>query len=78
MSREAPLASVSFSTVYVRLPDMVADVVGFEMQASHHCMECGERVGGATMLDHARWHVDLPPKPKPPKNGQPAKPGGSS
>jgi len=72
------LTTVQFSTTYVQLPEAVAIVVGYDFQQSHHCMECGDRVGSASMANHARWHAGLPPKEKPKANGQPAKPGGSA
>ena len=78
MTAVEKLDTVSFSTTYTVLPEAVALVVGYDMQASHHCMECGERVGGASMLNHARWHAGMAPKVKAPKGGQPAQPGGSS
>jgi hypothetical protein len=58
------LTTITFSTTYIRLPEEVAIVVGYDFQQSHHCMECGDRVGAATMANHARWHAGLPPKPK--------------
>jgi hypothetical protein len=56
--------TIQFSTTYVMLPEHVAVVVGYDFQTSHHCMECGDRVGSASMANHARWHCGLPPKPK--------------
>jgi hypothetical protein len=58
------LTQIQFSTTYQLLPEEVALVVGYELQASHHCMECGERVGAGSMLNHARLHAGLAAKPK--------------
>lgn len=66
------LRQAAFSTTYSRLPEAVAAVVGYDLQAVTYCMECGDRVGGGSVQNHARWHVGLPPKPKAKKDQQEA------
>jgi hypothetical protein len=72
------LQSVSFSTTYTVLPESAAVVLGYDMTKTHYCMECGDRVGEASMANHARWHAHLPPKPKVPKDTNGRQAGGSS
>lgn len=77
MNRPTPLAEVQVSLTFKRLTEEVAEIVGYSVAKAYYCMECGDKVGEGSLMNHARWHLGLPPKPKHRDKDQPAKPGGS-
>jgi hypothetical protein len=72
MSSERPRLTLDVATTVRQLPDEVAEVVGYEFQTTHVCMDCGERIGNGSLVNHARQHLGLPPKKKAKWNGTPS------
>lgn len=61
---ERQLVRIDVSTVVEELEPRIAEILGYSFQTSHHCMECGERIGQQQLVNHARFHAGLPPKPR--------------
>jgi hypothetical protein len=64
---ERPLVTLDIATTVRQLPEEVAEIVGYQFQTTHVCMDCGVRISNGGLVRHARDHAGIPQ----PKKGEP-------
>jgi hypothetical protein len=67
---DRPLVSLDIATNVRQLSEEVAEVVGYQFQTTHICMECGVRISNGGLVRHAREHAGIPAPQKAKGNGQ--------